>query len=250
MKRCPNCGRLTCRTEDWVCQWCGYPLLDKSYNKIPKTYKQLQEERMPLEPEAEVEPVPEAETVPELEPEPEPVLEPELIPEVEPVSEVEPVPEPELEPEPVLERELEPVMESESEAEPAPESEPEPVPEVEPEVTAVSELEPVANGVIEVSVEELNSAYQSDRVVADAKFASQVLRVSGVVHKAVVRDHLEIRYVILTGAERKGAWSVRCTFDKGHSSEVKRLIPGQAVAVQGTYDGYERHILMRDCVLV
>ncbi|MFC1893981.1 hypothetical protein ACFLYR_08210 [Chloroflexota bacterium] len=46
MPDCPNCGQPTKRTEDSACQWCGYPLLSKSYRKIPKTYKQLKEERL------------------------------------------------------------------------------------------------------------------------------------------------------------------------------------------------------------
>ena len=46
MPNCPNCGQPTKRTEDWACQWCGYPLLSKSYGKIPKTYKQLTAERL------------------------------------------------------------------------------------------------------------------------------------------------------------------------------------------------------------
>ena len=45
MPACPNCGRETLRTEDWVCQWCGYPLLSKSYKKLDKTFKEFQEER-------------------------------------------------------------------------------------------------------------------------------------------------------------------------------------------------------------
>jgi len=45
MPGCPNCGRQTMRTEDWVCQWCGYPLLSRAYKKIDKTYKEIQEER-------------------------------------------------------------------------------------------------------------------------------------------------------------------------------------------------------------
>ena len=45
MAVCPNCGRQTMRTSDWVCQWCGYPLLGRGYKKIDKTFKQLQEER-------------------------------------------------------------------------------------------------------------------------------------------------------------------------------------------------------------
>ena len=45
MPNCPNCGQPTKRTEDWACYLCAYPLLSKSYRKIPKTYKQLKEER-------------------------------------------------------------------------------------------------------------------------------------------------------------------------------------------------------------
>ena len=46
MPRCPNCSRKAARTEDWACQWCGYPLLSRSYKKIPKTYRQLEEEKL------------------------------------------------------------------------------------------------------------------------------------------------------------------------------------------------------------
>lgn len=46
MRKCPNCGQVTVRTEDWACQWCAYPLLSGNYEGIPKTYKQLQEEKL------------------------------------------------------------------------------------------------------------------------------------------------------------------------------------------------------------
>lgn len=46
MRKCPNCGQVTARTEDWACQWCAYPLLSGNYERIPKTYKQLQEEKL------------------------------------------------------------------------------------------------------------------------------------------------------------------------------------------------------------
>lgn len=87
MKKCPHCGQVTARTKDWACQWCGYPLLSKSYKEIPQTYRELKEERRreqrsllgepPLEPEPEPapEPAPEPEPEPAPEPEPEPVAE-------------------------------------------------------------------------------------------------------------------------------------------------------------------------------
>ncbi len=95
MVKCPNCGRATARTEDWACQWCGYPLLSGFYKKIPQTFKQLKEENLhepessageetevsfllnhvPLMPPhtAEPEPIPEPEPEPIPEPEPEPI---------------------------------------------------------------------------------------------------------------------------------------------------------------------------------
>ena len=77
MRGCPNCGRATARTEDWACQWCGYPLLSKSYKKIPKTYQQIQEEKLYAQKpsareEAEAFPPASPETLPPI-PVPEPV---------------------------------------------------------------------------------------------------------------------------------------------------------------------------------
>ncbi|MFC1918185.1 hypothetical protein ACFLXH_06010, partial [Chloroflexota bacterium] len=87
MKGCPNCGRGTARTEDWACQWCGYPLLGSGYKTVPKTFRELQEERGYLKPPLFLEQPEEVQT----EPEPEPMLE-------EVVEEAAPHPEPEPEP--------------------------------------------------------------------------------------------------------------------------------------------------------
>ena len=86
MRKCPNCGQTTERTEDWACQWCGYPLLSKSYKKIPKTYRQLKEEELDKQKASEPEPEPVVEPQPE--PEPEPVVEPqpEPVPQPKPAS--------------------------------------------------------------------------------------------------------------------------------------------------------------------
>ena len=244
MPKCPNCGQTTARTEDWACQWCGYPLFSKSYEKIPKTYKQLQEERL-YEQEPTVSE--EAEPVPE----PEPVLEPEPVSELEPVSEPEPAPEPEpaLEPEPVPESEPTP------EPKPVPEPEPAPEPELTPVPKPVLEFEPVPEPgptptAIAVTVEELNAAFKSDKVAAEAKFTDKILRVTGVVDRIFVKDIPDVNYIILTSAEKEAVWNVRCTFDKKHRLELNRLTVGQTVTVQGEYDGYKRNILMVNCVLI
>lgn len=230
MPKCPNCGRMTARTEDWACRWCGYPLLSESYKKIPKTYKQLEEERLskqepPVEPEPEPAPESELETMPEpepglvAEPEPERVPEPELetMPEPEPGLVAEP--EPELVPEP----EIKPVLQ----------------PEAEPTST-----------LMKVTAGELHLAYRGDKVAADKKFTNKTLEVTGVVDRVVVNDIHDIYYVILTGAEEKKGWAVRCTFDKKQAPELNRLTSGQTVTVQGKYDGYKINILMKDCLLI
>jgi len=250
MPKCPNCGQETARTEDWACQWCGHPLLSKSFKKIPKTYQQLQEEKLLIpkppvseepEPEPALEPVPEPEPepIPEPMPEPEPIPEPVPAPELEaktapvaePIPEAEPMPEPEPIPEPVPEPELE--------AKPAPE--PQPVPELEPEPTT---------GAIAVTANELNSAFQADKAAANAKLTDKILRLTGTVDKIIVKDNLDIQYILLTSAEKQATWNVRCTFGREHGPQLTRLTEGQTVTVQGKYDGYERNIIMKDCVLV
>ena len=161
MPNCPNCGQPTSRTRDWACQWCGYPLVSKAFRPIPKTYKELQEERrsverLPVEREAEVptlepEPIPPPEIEPVAEVEAEPVVEPER----EPVAEAEPEPvESEAEPKRRRKRVLKPKAAPEPEVEVAAEAEPvetkpkprrrrKPAPEPEPEQVVEPEPEPV-----------------------------------------------------------------------------------------------------------
>ena len=252
MHNCPNCGRPTHRTEDWACQWCGYPLLSKAYKKIPKTFQQLQEERRSP---AVSEPIPEIVEVPE----PTPVLEPEPIPEPEPAvaAEIEPEQAPVPEGEAVPELEAAPEPETIAEPEPQPEQEPvqetaqevttPPIPEPMPEPEAI---EPPVSITGAVTVEELDASYQSDRIAADAGNQNKILTLSGVVDKVVVNENHEIYYCILSGAGGKVLWNIRCTFDKRNGAELKRLARGQAAVVQGKYDGYSKNIILKDCVVL
>ncbi|MBA7669933.1 hypothetical protein ES703_78073 [subsurface metagenome] len=161
----------------------------------------------------------------------------------------------EAEPEPVAEAEPEPV--AEAEPEPVAEAEPEPVAEAEPE--PVAEAEPVvepdfgtetASGEIEITVEGIAAAYQANKVAANERFTDKVLKVSGAVDKVVVRDTVDVYYVLLKGSARKVLWNVRCTFAKQDGPKLRKLTPGQAVVVQGKYAGYERNILLKDCALL
>ena len=295
MPKCPNCGRETLRTEDWACQWCGHPLLSDAFKKIPKTYRELQEEKTfnpgsvlkdepapapvaevevappppPLPPTPSPPPEPEPQPAPpqtEIAPEPEPeTLSPsEPVAAVEAEAEKEPVPKPEPEPEPEAVEESEPVAEAEPAPEPviAPEPEPEPAPEpvaeAEPEVEAVPApppgavpvLEPdPATGTINATVEELNAAFNSDKAGTNNKLINKLLKVTGTVDKIFAKDNLDIFYILLATG-RPATWQVRCTFNREHGAYLSRLTEGQAGTVQGTYVGYERNIILKDCSMV
>ena len=242
MPKCPNCRQETARTEDWACQLCGYPLLSESYRKIPKTYRQLQEEKQhkTYEQESSVREEPE----PASEPEPEPLSEPEPLPQPEPAPELEPEPTPELEPE--LMSEPEPVPQ----AEPASEPEPEPVPQLEPAPEPEPESEPVPPE-IEITVGELLSAYEENGEAADTKFANKILKVTGIVKRIEAKDTLDIYYITLTDVEKALLLiDVRCFFDRKHGPELNLLTSGQTVTVQGKYDGSMINIRMSNCFLV
>lgn len=241
MAKCPNCGRETARTQDWACQWCGQPLLSGPFKKIPKTYKQLQAERQQeqkslvkeLEPEPEPEPAREPKSVPvskrvvEPKPAPKPKRVPTPVPEPEPVPESEPVPEPKLEPTPV--------------------PEPEPVPA--PQVILKIVTEPTT-GAITVTVEQLAASFNADKAATNARLLNQTLKVTGAVDKIFVREHLDVQYILLTGEKTRNTLNVRCTFGREQASQLTRLTAGQTVTVQGKYDGYEKNIIMKDCILV
>jgi len=148
---------------------------------------------------------------------------------------------------PMPEYELEPETESvvESEPELVLESQPEPITEPEREV------EPTPEAVaIELTVEELLSAYATDEVAADTKFANELLRIAGVVAMIDVKEKLDIHYIRLTDAKRNLLQSVQCMFDKKHAPVLQQLEIGQTVTVQGIYKGSLIAIRMVDCVLV
>ena len=232
MKTCPNCGRLTSRTTDWACQWCGFPLFSKSYKTVPMTYSEAKGET----PGEEKPPAPGVELVPE------PELEP--APEPEPVSEAELEPAPEPEPKPAAEAKPKPTSKPKAKVKPKPRPKPQPKAEAEPEP---AEPEP-SEGVL--SVDELYSRLERDKAAAEAKFLEQSLKVTGLVHRTVINENLTVAYVMLASAQGHEERQVTCTFDKEHEEKIGRLTQGDRVTVEGAYDGYAATVMMKDCVLV
>ena len=258
MARCPNCARETLRTKDWVCQWCGYPLLSGFYRRIDKTFKDIQEERdlarqAPETEESRPRPEPPLPTRPDLE------LEVRRRTEATPRPERVPEPAPRPKPEPELKKEPEPgpppaSMQPTPPAalpEPIPESPPPPLPEPAPETPEAPppRLEEIVDGA-EITVDHLDALYRANRTAAHARLTGKVLSVKGLIERVVIRDHLDVRYVLLKGARKTNAWNVRGSFEREHNSEMGRLTEGQAVTVRGRYDGSSKNILFKDCVLV
>ncbi len=274
MKKCPNCDREAVRTEDWSCQWCGYPLMSGSYKKIGKTFKELREERLPPQPvmqQLEAETMPAAEPI--AEPEPEPALEAEP----EPIAEPEPEPALEAEPEPIPEPEPEPALDVGPE--PAPESKPKPRRKpvtgrkstakskttteakspkstTKPKTAARTKSAPKvetgpAPADIEITVDGLLSAYATEGEAAGARFTNKIIRMTGVISRIEVNDTLDIYFITLNGAEEgRLMQGVRCIFDRQYVPELNQLTSGQTVTVQGKCDGSIIDLSLRDCLLV
>jgi len=158
-----------------------------------------------------------------------------------------------------------------AEAEPEPEREPKPEREREPkakakakfkleavpetkaitEAGAAPEPEPEsASGEMAITVEELQSAFADDVAGAEEKFVDRILKITGLVGRIAVNDIIDSPCVVLISSEKTMLRNVLCVFDKKHAPELKLLVPGQTVTVQGKYDSCTINILVTDCVLV
>ncbi|MBI2832135.1 MAG: hypothetical protein HYX79_07760 [Chloroflexi bacterium] len=309
MPRCPNCGRETARTEDWACQWCGYPLPRGSYKIIPMTYKQLREEMLSGGPNEELEaPPPAGKKSPKAKPAPEPPIRPasqqspgpkgasesELTkwaefkeslhprrtagpvfpakpPYTRPASQDQPASNPAEaqehtsqpqavtpppQPQPVAPPEQPQHAPPPQTVAPPPQPQyaPQPVPAYvapapQPPPPPRSILTGTLPDVVDVTVEELNLAYNTDAPATDARLAGKTLRITGVVERVVVKELFDIQYVLLAGAARQ-TWNVRCSFEKANARDLERVTEGQTSTVQGKFDGRQKNIILNNCALV
>ena len=274
MPKCPNCGLETQRTEDWACQWCGYPLLSSGYKKIDKTWKEIKEEREEAQQPEYKEPAqtpPPAEDLSRMTPETRPgpdkrpappsrvIREPPPVPEMEEIVEQPPVVKPRIVPKPAPKSEPAPQPQPKAKAEP-PVARPEPAPEIsavvepvvrqEAEIVPAPEPEPVVETALELTVDELLSAYMVNDVAAHERFNNRVLRVTGIVNKVTVNDIRAVYSVFLTGKEISGFRDVECRFTKQYATHISKLKAGQSVTIQGRYFGYVINIILRSSVMV
>jgi hypothetical protein len=123
-----------------------------------------------------------------------------------------------------------------------------PPPAPKEEAISIPGLNTIQNG-IQLSVDQVDALFRADSIAANEAFKEKTIIIKGIVNKVFIRDHLDIRYMVLTGA-RRVAWSARCQFDKEASGPIGRLTEGQAVALKGKYEGYGKNIIFKECVLV
>jgi len=229
MANCPNCGRPTVRTQDWACQWCGYPLVSGFFKKMEMTYQEAKAERLhsgivmatAVEWES---PVAEIKVAEEIEETGETVAEVEIADEVEESVEV------------VAEAEI---------AEEAEEGD-----EVVTEAEVIEETEENREPeIVPITLEELDRICREDSEAAEARFAVTILQVIGVVVRIPPMESTENPCIILTNSEKSVARNLLCVFDRQHEAAIKQLSVGQMVTVQGKYDGCVINILLNDCVL-
>jgi hypothetical protein len=166
-------------------------------------------------------------------------------------------PAPEPAPEPVQPIASPPPPPIQSEPAPEPVAPPVPPPAAKPQIFIEPEplpeptikLEEIQDG-MEITAEQIDALFRTAKERANAKLTDKTMVIRGVVEKVFVKDLLDIRYVMVTSAQKKMTWGLRCTFNKEGSSQLASLKEGEAVAVQGKYEGYSKNIIFKDCVLV
>jgi uncharacterized Zn finger protein (UPF0148 family) len=103
---------------------------------------------------------------------------------------------------------------------------------------------------IEVTVDELYAAYKADKTAADAKFLDKLLKLTGIVARIVATGISGMRFIVLVGTDEEERQVALCEFNRRHGSKVTQLTTGQTVTVQGRCEGYQIHIIMKDCDLI
>jgi hypothetical protein len=209
-------------------------------------------------PEHRPEPVPRPVSRPEPRPEPPPAPKP-VVPVYRPEPRPEPPPQPKPQPavKPVYQPAPEPVVVKP--VAPPPPPPPPPVPEpprAKPEIIVEApppyissvKMEDIKEG-MEISTDDLDALFKADKSGTNNRMTGKTIVLKGVVEKVFIREHLDIRYIMLTG-KRKLSWSDRCTFNPDDAAKANRLNEGDEVMVRAKYDGYGKNIIFKDCQIV
>jgi exonuclease VII large subunit len=102
---------------------------------------------------------------------------------------------------------------------------------------------------MEITIDQMDALFRENMVGMHTKLTGKTVVVAGQVSKVFIRDHIDVRYIVLTGSQKKMTWSARCSFAKENMTQMSRLNEGQSVKMRGKYDGYSKNILFKECVL-
>jgi hypothetical protein len=127
----------------------------------------------------------------------------------------------------------------------APPSKPEIVIEYQSPYVSSIKLVDIKDGT-EISADDLDALFKADKASVNIQLTGKTIILKGVVEKVFIREHLDIRYIMVTG-KKKLTWSSRCTFEKENAAKATRLSENNDVAVRAKYDGYGKNIIFKDC---
>jgi len=115
---------------------------------------------------------------------------------------------------------------------------------------AVLEQEKESEPISGVTVAELCSSYQSYGMAGHNEFENRAFLVSGTLDSIVIKDIVGQYYITLSDNAPHPLGNIHCRFKKEDVSELNRLTIGQALKVQGVYEGFVTNIVLTDCVIV
>jgi hypothetical protein len=125
-------------------------------------------------------------------------------------------------------------------------------PEILPETAGQGQPAPAPAAAprLELTAGELYTSCTSDKEAAAARFANKRLVVTGTMAKIVIDYDYDIYYVSLHTTPGNQDSFVNCIFDKDGAAILYTLDEGQLATIEGTYDGYELNILLKDCGMI
>lgn len=100
--------------------------------------------------------------------------------------------------------------------------------------------------VIQVNIQDILSAYESNEVGADNRFKGETIEVTGIVAD-IKKDILDNLYVLLGTGSRFEIPSIQAFFDDSMNSQLGQLNKGQRLTVVCRVDGLMMNVIAENC---
>jgi hypothetical protein len=103
--------------------------------------------------------------------------------------------------------------------------------------------------VIEISAEDLISAYDKNEVSADNRYKGKKLQITGII-KSIGKDLFDNPYVVVDSGADFNIISIQCYFSStDEKNKIAELSKGNAIIITGTCKGLFLNISMRNCTI-